>query len=90
MISGMIRRLLIVSVVALAATSLVACGKKGTPLPPGESDYPRAYPNPSKYGQSSAPAGTSSRNAPPESGTTSTTIDDNQDDLGFNPGRMSR
>ncbi|HTI86281.1 MAG TPA: hypothetical protein VL966_06730 [Alphaproteobacteria bacterium] len=85
----MIRRLLIVSILALAATSLVACGKKGTPLPPGESDYPRVYPNPSKYGQPSAPVGTSNRNTPPEQGSTGR-IDDNEDDLGFNPGRMSR
>jgi hypothetical protein len=86
----MIRRTLIVSVVALAAVGLVACGKKGSPQPPGESDFPRPYPNPSLYGRPNAPVGTSTSNPPPEQGSIGTTTDDNADDLGFNPGRMSQ
>jgi hypothetical protein len=90
MIRRMVRRSVIALVIAVAATGLVACGKKGAPLPPGESDFPRPYPNPSVYTQPGAPLGTSSRNGAPEQGTTSNSTDDNEDDLGFNPGRITK
>jgi hypothetical protein len=90
MIRRMFRPLLIALVVTLAAGGLAACGKKGSPQPPGDSDFPRVYPNLSKYPQPDQPAGSSRRDVPPEQGTTPYTTEDNEDDLGFNPGRMSR
>jgi hypothetical protein len=41
------------------------------------------------YPPVNAPAGTANRTPSPEQATPSQ-IDDNEDDLGFNPGRMSR
>jgi hypothetical protein len=90
MMRRMFRRFVITLIIAVAATGLVACGKKGAPQPPGDSDFPRPYPNPSLYPHPNAPVGSATRNPPPEQGTTGTTTDDNEDDLGFNPGRMSR
>ena len=40
----MMRRLLILGVVTLVATSLTACGRKGNPSEPDDAVYPRIYP----------------------------------------------
>ena len=40
----MIRRLLILGMVALMAVSLAACGRKGNPEEPENAIYPRTYP----------------------------------------------
>ncbi|MGE5537469.1 MAG: lipoprotein [Gemmatimonas sp.] len=85
----MLRPSVLVILVAIAATGLAGCGKKGSPRPPGASDFPRAYPNPAKYPNPGAPVGSSQRTGAPEQ-QPSTTIEQNEDDLGFNPGRMTR
>lgn len=46
-------RLALLLAVFAAAGLLGACGKKGAPIRPGETGYPRAYPAPSSV----APAG---------------------------------
>ncbi len=40
----MLRRLLILALVLALASPLVACGRKGAPVPPEGSEYPRKYP----------------------------------------------
>ncbi|MGE5476299.1 MAG: LPS translocon maturation chaperone LptM [Bacteroidales bacterium] len=39
------RRLTTLVVIAAMALSLSACGRKGKPIPPDGSTYPRPYPN---------------------------------------------
>lgn len=38
--------IMIVLAFSLLAMPLTACGKKGDPQPPGQSDYPNQYPAP--------------------------------------------
>jgi predicted small lipoprotein YifL len=38
------RVILALCILAAAATSLSACGKKGPPEAPGKNEYPRRYP----------------------------------------------
>jgi predicted small lipoprotein YifL len=40
----MMKRLVLVLVLAAVATSLSACGRKGRPIPPEDAVYPRQYP----------------------------------------------
>ena len=40
----MTRRLLILALVLALAAPLAACGRKGAPMPPEGSEYPRKYP----------------------------------------------
>lgn len=40
----MTRKLVLVLVLAAMATSLSACGRKGRPVPPEDTVYPRHYP----------------------------------------------
>lgn len=39
------RRLTTLVVIAAVALSLSACGRKGKPIPPENSTFPRTYPN---------------------------------------------
>ncbi len=42
--SAMIRKLLLVLLVAAVATPLAGCGRKTSNIPPPDSKYPRNYP----------------------------------------------
>ncbi len=41
-----IRRLLVMVLVLALAAPLASCGRKGSPEPPPDSEYPRQYPAP--------------------------------------------
>lgn len=41
----MVRKLTILMLVAAMAVPLAGCGRKGKPIPPEGSTYPRAYPD---------------------------------------------
>jgi len=72
------RRGLLVVLAAGALGALAACGKRsGLVAPPGEpSDFPRAYPNPSKYPHPDLGSGTKTKaNTPPEQQSPSSPID---------------
>ena len=62
------RRAVLTLALTVAGVALAACGKKGTPLPPpGEtSDFPRQYPNPSKYPYPEYGSGATQQKPPPE------------------------
>ena len=38
------RRFLVILLVVVLAAPLIGCGRKGAPVAPGESTYPRTYP----------------------------------------------
>ena len=40
----MLRRLLILALIVALTAPLAACGRKGAPVPPEGSEYPRKYP----------------------------------------------
>lgn len=40
----MMRKLLVLLLVALIATPMAGCGRKGKPEPPEDSQFPRTYP----------------------------------------------